>query len=259
MKTELFYDFDEKGNEKPLETRPVGGGFCSILEKVGCIGDSLASGEFESLDANGNRAYHDMFHHSWGQYMARECGFVALNFSRGGMTAKEYLESFGEQMGYFAPDLACKVYIIALGVNDVMNARAPIGSVDDPLDSGTFAGYYAELVRRYKEISPDAKFFFVTMPRHGDSGDSLRAEHAKILHAFTEKFANSYVIDLFENAPIYDSAFYKKFFLGGHMTPCGYKFTASMFISYIDYIIRHNMDDFKQLGFIGTEFSYIEK
>ena len=32
---------------------------------IGCIGDSLSSGEFESLDEAGNRGYHDMFEYSW--------------------------------------------------------------------------------------------------------------------------------------------------------------------------------------------------
>ena len=32
----------------------------------------------------------------------------------------------------------------------------------------------------------------------------------------------------------------------------GYELTARMVMSYIDYIIRHNMDDFKHVGLIGT-------
>lgn len=254
MNTELFYSFDE--NEKPLETMPQGGGYCGILERVGCIGDSLASGEFESIDENGVKSYHDMFYHSWGQYMARECGFEALNFSRGGMTAKEYIESFGDARGFFAPELACKAYIVALGVNDLMNARQAVGRPSDDVNSGSFAGYFAELIRRYKKISPDAKFFFVTMPKYGDAGDTIRAEQAALMRDFAKYFDNSYVIDLFEHAPIYDKAFHEKFFMGGHMSPCGYRLTASMFISYIDYIIRHNMNDFKQMGFIGTKLRY---
>jgi hypothetical protein len=31
-----------------------------------------------------------------------------------------------------------------------------------------------------------------------------------------------------------------------------------MVVSYIDYIIRHNMDDFAQVGFIGTEIQFKE-
>ena len=47
----------------------------------------------------------------------------------------------------------------------------------------------------------------------------------------------------------------KNFFLG-HMTPTGYVLTARMIESYIDYIIRKNPDDFKQVGFIGTDLYY---
>ena len=40
------------------------------------------------------------------------------------------------------------------------------------------------------------------------------------------------------------------------MNPMGYVFTAHMVASYIDYIIRHNMKDFEEAGFIGTDLSY---
>jgi len=36
------------------------------------------------------------------------------------------------------------------------------------------------------------------------------------------------------------------------MNPMGYLLTAKYVMSYIDYIIRHNMEDFAQVGFIGT-------
>ena len=69
---------------------------------------------------------------------------------------------------------------------------------------------------------------------------------------FAAYFDNSYVLDLRAYAPVYDAEFRRQFFLGGHMSPAGYVFTAKLFLSYIDYIIRHNMGDFKQVGFIGT-------
>ena len=58
---------------------------------------------------------------------------------------------------------------------------------------------------------------------------------------------------------VYDVDFRKKFFMGGHMNPCGYVLTAQMAASYIDYIIRHNIKDFEQVGFIGTGLQYVEK
>ena len=60
--------------EKPLDNIAVGGGFCSILRQVVCLGDSLASGEFELVHEDGSRSYHDMYEYSWGQFMAREAG-----------------------------------------------------------------------------------------------------------------------------------------------------------------------------------------
>ncbi|MBR4865196.1 MAG: SGNH/GDSL hydrolase family protein, partial [Clostridia bacterium] len=97
----------------------------------------------------------------------------------------------------------------------------------------------------------------VTTPRGGRDetlGDAL----AETIYKLAEVFDNCYVIDLHKYAPVYDDAFRKKFFLGGHMNPMGYMLTAKMVVSYIDYIIRHNMADFAQVGFIGTEHQYRE-
>ena len=147
--------------ERPLDTLVTDGGLCGVFRTIGCVGDSLSSGDFESLDANGNKTYHDMFEYSWGQYLARMAGLTARNFSRGGMTAKEYCESFAETNGYWNPELACQGYILALGVNDLFGQKIPLGSLDDvnPKDwrqnQPTFAGYYAQIIMRLKEIQPN--------------------------------------------------------------------------------------------------------
>ena len=75
-----------KEGEKPLEKLAIGGGFCGIFRTIACIGDSLSSGEFESLDEDG-KGWHDYFEYSWVQYMAHNIGATVHNFSRGGMTA----------------------------------------------------------------------------------------------------------------------------------------------------------------------------
>ena len=57
-----------------------------------------------------------------------------------------------------------------------------------------------------------------------------------------------------EFGPIYDEKFKYNFYLGGHLNAAGYLLTAQIVMSYIDYIIRHNPEDFAQVGFVGTEF-----
>ncbi len=55
-------------------------------------------------------------------------------------------------------------------------------------------------------------------------------------------------------APVYDEFFREKFNLAGHLNPMVRILTARMVVIYIDDIIRHKTDDFKQVGFIGTPY-----
>lgn len=258
-------DIYGRKNEKPLDNLTFTGGFCSIFRNIACVGDSLSSGEFQT-EINGDRRYHDIFDYSWGQYIARLTGAKVYNFSRGGMTAKEYTESFAEEHGFWSKDHFANAYIIALGVNDVLNQNQPIGSLADICteDYGkndqTFTGYYARIIQRYKEIQPDAKFFLVTIPKsYNSNADKELCEKIKNVRSailkLAEFFDNTYVIDLYEYAPDYnDEKFVKSFFLFGHMNPAGYYLSAIIISSYIDYIVRHNFEDFTQVGLIGTAF-----
>ena len=244
--------------EKPLDCIKTDGGFFSIFRRVACIGDSLSSGEMESLDEAGNRGYHDMFEYSWGQYMARAAGVEVLNFSRGGMTAEEYCKSFAEANGFWDPKLACQCYIIALGVNDILGRKMPLGSTDDicledpEKNADTFAGWYGKIIQRYKQIAPKAKFFLVGFPRVRHYIDKCVAV-TDLFYKFSEFFENTYTIDLFRYAPEHDEKFAKTFYLGGHLNAMGYKLTGLQIMSYIDFIIRKNPEDFAQVAFTPAD------
>lgn len=247
--------------EKPLNTLVGGYSNTSIFRTMAFIGDSLSSGEFQIVNSEGNYEYHDMFEYSWGQYIARKNGLFAYNFSQAGMTSKWYLDSFAEEKGYWDKDKACQAYVIALGVNDIINQNMKIGDAKD-ITATEFEGerpfisYYAEIVRKYKEISPDAKFFFVTFPNDVKKDKTKTNDMIKALYALAEHFDNSYVINLYEYGPVYDEEFREKYFLHGHMNPMGYIFTANLIDTYIDYIIRTNPSDFEYVGFIGRNIKY---
>lgn len=251
----------ENENEKPLDAIPEDGGYTAIFRTIACVGDSLSSGEFEANNGNGGSSWHDMYEYSWGQFLGRACGSKVYNLSRGGMSAKEYCDTFADANGYWNPKYAAQCYIMALGVNDLLGLHQRVGSCDDinsedPDNRETFAYYYAKIIERYKKIQPRAKFFLMTMPRESSDDDnrrSLKIQHRELLHSFAEKYDNTYVLDLFEYAPEYDEKFKENFYLRGHMNPQGYLLTAKMTAAYIDYIIRHNMRDFKETGFIGTD------
>jgi len=263
MELTKYYSCDPL--EKPLDNPVTDGGYCGIFRTIACVGDSLASGEFESLDEDGKKGYHDYFEYSWIQYLARMAGCKAYNFTRGGMTAKVYFESYAEENGFWNPELAAQGYVIALGVNDILNQKWDIGSADDidlsdwHNNKKTFMGYYAAIIQRYLEIQPLARFFLLTTPRGvGDPDREMRGDAlAEAIRTLASLFENAYVIDLRKYAVTYDEDFRERFFLGGHMNAAGYLLTAKMVASYIDYIIRHNMNDFRQIGFIGTPFYHV--
>ncbi len=261
------YRYAAPADEKPLDHLVSDGGFASIFRTVAFVGDSLSSGEFETCDPEtGVRHYYDMFEYSWGQFLARMAGFTAYNFSRGGMTASEYCDGYAAAKGWWDPSLRAQAYVIALGVNDLIGARQPLGELADihPADPAknakTFTGYYARVIQQYKAISPDAKFFLVTAPRSlsydgpdGDERVAIADAHAARLHELAAYFPNTYVIDLRAYAPIHDEDFIDRFYLYGHLNPMGYRLTAEQVGSYMDYIIRHNPADFKHVGFINSE------
>ena len=248
MDMSLYYD---NQNEKPLDNITETGGMAAIFRTVGVIGDSLSSGEFESLNDDGSHGYHDYFEYSWGQLLGRMCASKVYNFSRGGMTAKEYWKSFADANRFWDPKYACDAYIIALGINDFAGLRQTPGEAGDcdGAEKDTFAWYYGSIIRRLQTIQPRAKIFLLTFPQ----GDVVTPAHRELILAFAEKFDNTYVIDLETYGPVVDARFRETFFLLGHMNPMGYLLFAKVVASYIDWIIRHNMRDFNEVGFIGTD------
>ncbi len=250
--------FYAKEGELPLDNLVEDGGFFKIFRSVAVIGDSLASGEFESCNEKNIIGWHDMYEYSWGQFMARTAGNTVYNFSRGGMTAKEFPE-YARIKGWWDNYYDAQAFIIALGVNDFRQDYA-IGTVENAKDKSlepTFATYMSYIIERYKAKQPRAKFFLMTTPRSSDDTKektAKRAEHAKLLYDLAEYYDNTYVIDLFKYGPVHDEEFRRSFNLGGHLNPMGYMLASKIVMSYIDYIIRHNPEDFAQVGFIGKPY-----
>lgn len=258
MNWDMYFKIDE---EKPLDRLVEGYSHTSVFQTIGFIGDSLLSGEFESRDAQGNPEYHDYYEYSWGACIGRKNGITARIFSRGGMTAKEYIESFADANRFWDPTNACQAYVIALGCNDLLNRKQDVGILADICaedyrkNKDTFLGYYGAIIARLKEIQPRAKFFLITLPNQGpsDVNSELRKAHQKAMYDLAEYYDNTYVIDLYQYGPVYDEFFRKRFWLYGHMNASGYIFTAQLVDSYIDYLVRKNPEDFRMVPYIGTD------
>ena len=80
----------------------------------------------------------------------------------------------------------------------------------------------------------------------------LGDRHADFLNSLNKYFDFLYCIDLRKYDVDYGTRDFIKYHrCGGHFSAVGYKYSATVISSYIDYIIRNNIEDFKQVGFIG--------
>ena len=245
--------------ENPINNDVVNGGYTAIFRTIGCIGDSLSSGEHVSM-MNGKAGYHDYYEYSWGQYIARATGATVYNFSAGGMSAESFQYN-KQRVGFLDPDKKCQAYTIALGVNDAI-AKVPTGSISDIHPENpelnnpdTFAGRLGKIISEVREIEPKARIFLLTSPRYkcADDRQTYFDEQQALSYEIAKLFDFIYVIDLRKYTPDRDHLFWTNGWMNGHLTAMGYLIVAKWVMSYIDYIIRKNPADFAQVGFIGRE------
>jgi len=249
--------------ENPIANISQNPGFCSIFHYWGFIGDSLCSGEFEYTKSDGSKGYWDCYEYAWGQRMCDLMGVQGEIFSKGGETAKGWIKHFWDsndnKLHNCAKDNPKQVYVIALGVNDAnpknIAKNYPLGNFttdvnmeDYTKNDSTFIGCYAGIIQRLKEMQPEVKIFTVTMP------DKDKTSYNDAIRMMSEKFSDVWVIDLAEYAvDFYSSPEFKTLYQPdhhGHLTPAGYEYTAWEFMTYIDWIIRHDMSAFKEVGFM---------
>ena len=249
-----------KAQENPIAEISRNPGWCTIFHRWGFIGDSLSSGEHEYLRTDGANGYNDNYAYSWGQRMVAAIGgATGENYSQGGETAKGWIDHFWDNPCNRNADVDAKVnpkqaYIIALGENDINtgipagNAEKDINLEDYTKNAETFIGYYAGIIQRIKSIQPKARFFVVTMPA---GPRKFKAPLNEQIRKMPEMFEHVYLIDLEKYGPDYEAPeFKKRYFVMGHMNAAGYQWTAWMFMTYIDWIIEHNMEAFADVAFV---------
>lgn len=271
MNKQEIWAFDEK-LEKTAD-------YLTIFHDIGYIGDSLSSGEFV-YDKEGRRGHWDSYTYSWGKYIERFSGIRCTHFCSGGLTAKDIYESsvdftstLSRQTGnhLFSPLEAKPAYFMAIGLNDINheyildrdkyslglgNASTDIDLSDYEKNADSYAGWYAKVIQRIQTFTPDSKFFIVGLPNdykfpHLDDANKVLKDICTIL-------PNCYYLDLYNDAPAYDEAFYDIFFEVNHMNALGYVFTAKLIQTLADRIIRTHYEDFRVVQFIGTPLTRLQ-
>ena len=226
--------------------------FASFI-KFGVVGDSLASGE--AVANNGDTLqYIDNYDYSWGQFIARNHGMNCVNFSKGGATTRTFLQS-GTDWGIdklLNSANKCNAYFIGLGVNDpgsvTLGTSADVHE-DFTTNPDTFYGNYAKIIGYIKQVQPKAKIFVLTIPsNYGSYNEAIR---------YMATLENVYCIDLNEKfLNEYNSGFIMANKREGHYNAIGYNYMAELLFEYVSSYMYENYEEFIQIEFIGTDYSY---
>ena len=133
--------------------------------------------------------------------------------------------------------------------NDVM---ADIDLADYENNQNSYAGWYAGIIQRLKSVRKDAIIFCITNP----SGSNI-SEWNQVIRIIVNKLNAYYgketifLVDLREYNPI-TPKMDDNCNLNGHYSAFGYLYSAYQISSYIDWIIRNNIDQFRGTSLIGT-------
>ena len=260
----IIKNYADNDTETPLQNIIKDGGMTRIFRSAGVVGDSLSSGCMEYKDEHGDSLGYDRYKFSWLQQMKGICGFEnAYNFSAGGLTAKKFWTTTNAhvlELRETGSDHKCDIYFIALGVNDIADTTLDLGTIADIENdsSETFYGYYARIIKLIKTIQPKARIFLVGLP----NDDSMtvwgsRFTNFKIaISNIANYFDFCYYIDLYQYDVPYTGNIKDIYFNGFHENALGYLRTAYVISSYVDWYVRHNYTEFREVGFIGTDLHY---
>lgn len=239
-----------------LENIEVGSTYLALFKQIGVIGDSYASGEIECIKSGENSTtFLDVYYNSWGQVIARKNGIKAVNFSSGGLTAKDWFNSKWKSELAISENL-CDAYFIDLGRND-MRYTEVVGNISDihldnyDLNPDTYYGNMGKIISYVREISSTAKIFLLTIP-NGNYTGNYRG-FADAIREISTLYSNCFVIDLEKWVPQLTPEHLSTYY-NGHPNSLGYMWFATMINTYCNWIVKNNLDNFRDVSLINTEY-----
>lgn len=253
-------------DDNPLSVVKETPGMTAILHRIGVVGASLTNGGHNTT--NGSFGQEAGREYSWPQRLARLCGITCFNFGHGGYWCKYWLDDNG---GYYSavgePENKCDAYIISFASNDVYSKSGYyVGTIDDVHvgnereNSSSYYGYLSQIIARCHDVQKRAYLFVLTYPHdfgQTESGGYTQAMR-DIVKLYREAGYNIYLIDYAAYGMTVEEATERGFKRGAHYVGAGYQYMTYEICTYIDWIIRHNIEDFKDIAFVRTTAEYVE-
>lgn len=243
----VFSPVDYKGNEILAFSRGI------------CIGDSVTEGTLDHSEGTMNKAGM-----SYPALLKRMTGIDIVNAGIAGTTSGTWYDTSlnsavswgdwvnnewfwrepqGSSLDYSGFDFA----IIHLGINDLGNMG------DTPIDDviTAFETNIGNIVTKLRDNNKGIKIFLATIiPSYAPNYNENYKKLNEKIRAIAEASNDIYLLDL--NA--YSNLAAHQAYNVWHPTPLGYVKLAEEIKAMISYIISENLDDFKGIHLIGTDY-----
>lgn len=257
----------ETGETEENPTEYDGNEICMFTRGL-CIGDSITEGVF-----NYDGGQTTIKKYAYPSVLKRITGIDVVNAGVGGLTAKTWYEAsidsntqwgrwvnnewvwhvepetaegdvVSEALDYSGYDFA----IIHLGINDIYLMGA-----ESTLDKtvSTFETNIHNIINKLKAENTGIKVFLATIiPSYAYPGNTDYAAINEKIREIANAIEDVFLIDLNTYSECLGGTPYSHI----HLTALGYSKMASEIKSLICYVIKQNLEKFKKVQFIGTEY-----
>ena len=241
----------------------------SCFLKFGIIGDSLSSGccIYNTEEAPSQITGKDFYDHAWGKYMSRRLGTQSIFFSQGGLTTRSWLTTDWIQTKFIEADALCDCYIVYLLTNDCWAlGESYLGTINDITNDytqnpDTYYGNYARIIEKIREISPKAPIFMLTKP--SPSNDPYIGKFNTAVRNIANYYGKNNNVHLIDVHQLAINEFSQSSFISSnrrqaHYNAAGYNAISQVLEKLFNKYMYDNIDYFKQIEFINTDYHYYE-
>ncbi len=224
-------------NSRPTDSKSK---IISTFSNLLAIGDSLTTGTFNHNEG-GTTEYIEIEKYSYPTQLSKATGIEVDNMGQGGLSTKRWYET---QQGRITG--GHDICIINLGANDTQANGMTVA---------LFEQYMQLIINKVKETNPKIKIFLASLlPNYYYANRSWFAPFRRKLIDIANNNTDCYFVDL----TLYSDCLAGTVYSQGHLTALGYKKESDELIGYISDIMENNIEDFKYVQFIGTDYEYIE-
>ena len=208
----------------------------SVFNKTACCGDSTTEG---AMNYNGNSGNNTpITKYSYPTQLAKMSGVETVNLGKSGYSTKQWYE-FYKEIDLSGYDSA----ILMLGIND------PNRNISESESTQSLIN----IINKFKNENKGIKIFICSiLPTYFKAGSNNYNYYETICNSMKEicnTMDNCFFVDINKYSRLTEDL------SNGHPTAIGYNGIAKDLYCYISYIIKNNIEKFKDIQFIGTDYT----